>query len=210
MPWSNRGGPTGGNGGGPWGQPGPRSPQPPNLEDLLRQGQDRFRRLLPTGTGGGRGLFLVALVVAAVWGASGFYRVEPDEQGVVLRFGEFVKTTLPGLHYHLPAPIEAVITPKVTTIHREEIGFRSAEPGRAAGRSLPEEALMLTGDENIIDVNFTVFWRVRDEVVVLVAVAVIELAAALAGVLCGGDGRLSRPHRAKRHECEWCTYAQGY
>jgi membrane protease subunit HflK len=162
MPWSNRGGPSGGNGGGPWGQPGPRGPQPPNLEDLLRQGQDRFRRLLPTGAGGGRGLFLIALVVAAVWGASGFYRVEPDEQGVVLRFGEFVKTTLPGLHYHLPAPIEAVITPKVTTIHREEIGFRSPDPGRAAGRSLPEEALMLTGDENIIDVNFTVFWRIRD------------------------------------------------
>lgn len=162
MPWSNRGGPSGGNGGGPWGQPGPRGPQPPNLEDLLRQGQDRFRRLLPTGTGGVRGIFLMALVVAAVWGASGFYRVQPDEQGVVLRFGEFVKTTLPGLHYHLPAPIEAVLTPKVTTIHREEIGFRSAEPGRTASRSLPEEALMLTGDENIIDINFTVFWRITD------------------------------------------------
>ena len=163
MPWSNRGGPSGGNGGGPWGgQPGPRGPQPPNLEDLLRQGQERFRRLLPTGAGGGRGLLIMALVVAAVWGASGFYRVQPDEQGIVLRFGEFTKTTLPGLHYHLPAPVEAVITPKVTSIHREEIGFRSAEAARAGTRSLPEEALMLTGDENIIDVNFTVFWRIRD------------------------------------------------
>ena len=78
MPWSNRGGPSGGNGGGPWGQPGPRGPQPPNLEDLLRQGQDRFRRLLPTGAGGGRGLFLVALVVAAVWGASGSGKERSD------------------------------------------------------------------------------------------------------------------------------------
>ncbi len=164
MPWSNRGGPTsGGNGGGPWGSSGggPRGPQP-NLEDLLRQGQERFRRLIPTSAGGGRGLLLIALAIAAVWGAAGFYRVEPDEQGVVLRFGRFVKTTAPGLHYHLPTPIEAVVTPKVTVVLREEIGFRSAEARATAQRGLPEEALMLTGDENIIDINFTVFWRIRD------------------------------------------------
>ena len=85
MPWSNRGGPSsgGGNGGGPWGSPGPRGggQQPPNLEDLLRQGQDRFRRLIPTSAGGGRGIVLVLLAIVAVWAASGFYRVDPDEQG---------------------------------------------------------------------------------------------------------------------------------
>src|SRR5688572_7499286 len=164
MPWSNRGGPSsGGNGGGPWGSSGgSRGPQPPNLEDLLRQGQDRFRRLIPTSAGGSRGFVLILLVIAAVWAASGFYRVQPDEQGVVLRFGQFVETTLPGLHYHLPTPIESVQTPKVTTVHREEIGFRTADAGRVAQRSIAEEALMLTGDENIIDVNFTVQWRISD------------------------------------------------
>lgn len=163
MPWSNRGGPSsGGNGGGPWGSPGGRGPQAPNLEDLLRQGQDRFRRLIPTSAGGGRGILLILLVIVAVWGASGFYRVEPDEQGVVLRFGRFVETTTPGLHYHLPTPIESVETPKVTSVLREEIGFRTADVGRAGQRSIPEEALMLTGDENIIDVNFTVQWRISD------------------------------------------------
>ena len=162
-PWTNRGGgASGGNGGGPWGSPGPRGPQPPNLEDLLRQGQDRVRRMLPGGFGGGRGLLVVALIVAAVWGVSGFYRVQPDEQGVVLRFGEWVTTTVPGLHYHLPAPIESVLTPKVTTIHREEIGFRSANATGTALRNVPEEALMLTGDENIVDINFSVFWRIKD------------------------------------------------
>jgi membrane protease subunit HflK len=163
MPWSNRGGPSsGGNGGGPWGSPGGgRGPQPPNLEDLLRQGQDRFRRLIPASAGGGRGALLILLALAAVWGASGFYRVEPDEQGVVLRFGEFVKTTPSGLHYHLPTPIETVLTPKVTLVHREDVGFREGEAGRPA-RMVPEEALMLTGDENIIEVQMTVQWRMSD------------------------------------------------
>lgn len=163
MPWSNKGGPSsGGNGGGPWGSPGPRGMQPPNLEDLLRQGQDRFRRMIPTSAGGGRGLMLVALIVVAVWGASGFYRVQPGEEGVVLRFGEYVKTTFPGLHYHLPGPIESVLTPEVTLVHREEIGFRSADGRAVALRGVTEEALMLTGDENIIDINFVIQWRIKE------------------------------------------------
>ena len=96
-PWSNRGsgGSSGGNGGGPWGGSGPRGPQPPNLEDLIRQGQERFRKFTPGNFGGGRGALVVLLVISIVWGLSGFYRVEPDEQGVVLRFGEWVKTTVP-------------------------------------------------------------------------------------------------------------------
>ena len=162
MPWTNRGsGPSGGNGGGPWGSP-PRGPQPPNLEDLLRQGQDRFRSMMPRSIGSGRGVMLIILLVIAVWGASGFYRVLPDEQGVVLRFGQWVKTTLPGLHYHLPAPIESALIPSVTSVHREEIGFRSGEGRGGTARAVPEESLMLTGDENIVDINFTVFWRIKD------------------------------------------------
>ena len=109
MSWKSQGG-GGGGGGGPWGQ-GPRGPQPPNLEDLLRKGQDRFRGVLPGGRGSGRSLAIIVLIAAAVWAASGFYRVQPDEQGVVLRFGEWVSTTQPGLTYHLPVPIESVETP---------------------------------------------------------------------------------------------------
>ena len=165
-PWSNRGnggGPNGGNN-GPWGGgSGPRgSQQPPNLEDLLKQIQDQLKRMIPGGVGGFRGFIIALLIIATVWGVSGFYRVEPDEQGVVLRFGEWVKTTMPGLHYHLPMPIESVITPKVTKIHREEIGFRSASTNNTSVRNVPEEALMLTGDENIVEINFSVFWRIKD------------------------------------------------
>jgi len=119
--------------------------------------------MMPGGFGGARGLLLAAGVLLVIWLASGFYRVLPDEQGVVLRFGEFVKTTQPGLNYHLPTPIESVITPKVTRINRVEIGFRAAEGTRTqVARQVPEESLMLTGDENIVDINFTVFWVIRN------------------------------------------------
>ena len=163
MPWDNKGGgASGGNGGGPWGQPGPRGPRPPNLEDLLRQGQDRFKRIMPRGAGGGLGLLIVALIAIAVWGASGFYRVQPDEQGVVLRFGEWVSTTVPGLHYHLPAPVESVMMPKVTVVHEIDVGFRPADARSGVIRDVPEESLMLTKDENIVDIDFAVFWRIKD------------------------------------------------
>ena len=147
----------------PGGQ-GPRGPQPPNLEDLLRKGQDRFRGMLPGGRGGGRGLALIVLIVAAIWAASGFYRVQPDEQGVVLRFGEWVTTTQPGLNYHLPTPFESVITPKVTRVNQIQIGYRSSgDLGRAQpARDVSEESLMLTGDENIIDIDFAIFWVIKD------------------------------------------------
>ena len=82
-----------------------------------------------------------------------------NEQGVVLRFGEWVRTTLPGLHYHLPYPIEIAKTPKVTKVNKTEIGFRVMGTSQ---RMLLEESLMLTGDENIVDVNFSVFWVIKD------------------------------------------------
>ena len=119
------------------------------------------------GRGQGRLFGLLALVAAAIWLTSGFYRVQPDEQGVVLRFGAFQRTTLPGLNYHIPWPVEHALTPAVTRINSVEIGFRNGQDrtvarGRNAAGELPEEALMLTGDENIIDINFSVFWRIRD------------------------------------------------
>lgn len=160
MPW----GVGGGGGQGPWDR-GPGGPQPPDLEELLRKGQDRFKRILPGGFKGGAGLALIALIVVAIWLASGLYRVQPDEQGVELVFGRWDgKTTTPGLNYNWPSPIGQRETPKVTRVHETEVGFRSSgEVGRAGViRQVPSEGLMLTGDENIIDINFVVFWLIKD------------------------------------------------
>jgi modulator of FtsH protease HflK len=177
-PWGTgpRGGGHGGGGGGPWGggrgngsgptgPRGPRGPQPPNFEELLRRSQDRLRRTFPGGAGMGTGIAIVVAAIVVLWLASGIYRVLPDEVGIVLRFGAYNRTTLPGLNYHWPTPIESVLRPSVTRINRTEAGFRSGEGAvtrTGAGRDLPEEALMLTGDENIVDINFTVFWLIKD------------------------------------------------
>ena len=98
------------------------------------------------------------------WLATGFYRVQPEEQGVALIFGEWVGTTQPGLNYNLPAPIGEIFRPKVTRVNRTEVGFTSGDEQRQTDlvRSVPRESLMLTGDENIIDVNFVTFWRIKD------------------------------------------------
>ena len=128
----------------PGGGPGPL----PDLDALIARLQAYIRSLLGGGPRGrftgGRGLALIGLAVVALWLASGIYRVQPDEQGVVLRFGAFNRTTLPGLNYHLPWPIERVLTPAVTRINRIEIGYRQRsspqiddrQPGRTqrAGR----------------------------------------------------------------------------
>jgi len=168
MPWSNRGGGpwgTGGGGGkGPWGSgPQQSGPTPPDLEEFLRRSQDKLRNVLPGGNLGGKGLALITLAAIAVWGLSGFFRVDPDELGVVLRFGKYNREVKPGLNYHLPYPIESVLTPKVTRVNRIEIGRRYLEDLRRSTttRELPEESLMLTGDENIVDVDFSVFWLVK-------------------------------------------------
>ena len=178
MPWTNQGsggpwGPSGGNGGdgagggddgsGSWGRRPPGGgPQGPDIEDLLRRGQDRIRGLLP-GKLGGRGFGLVLLILAALWLGSGFYTIAPEEQGVVLRFGEYATTTQPGLNYHFPYPIETLLKVAVLTVRRVEIGYRSAaDVARTGDRNVDDESLMLTGDENIIDVNFVVQWAVKD------------------------------------------------
>ncbi|MCC2663756.1 MAG: hypothetical protein K0S35_1678 [Geminicoccaceae bacterium] len=169
MPWNNQGGGwQGGGGQGPWGGRPGGGQQPPDLEELLRRSQEKVKKIFPGGGGGlggnRRALVAVPLILVAVWLASGFYRVQPDEQGVVLRFGEWIKTTQPGLNWHLPAPIETVFTPKVTRSNRVEIGFRSAaELSRSASaREVGNESLMLTGDENIVDINFVLLWLIKD------------------------------------------------
>jgi membrane protease subunit HflK len=166
MPWSNQGGgPWGSGPKGPWGS-GPQSsgPTPPDLEDLLRRSQDKLRNVLPGGNLGGKGFALIALAAVALWGASGFFRVQPDELGVVLRFGQYVRDATPGLNYHLPYPIETALTPKVTRVNRIDIGMRMVEDARrgASQRDVSEESLMLTGDENIVDVDFSVFWLIKN------------------------------------------------
>jgi len=161
MPWNNQtgGGRPGGGSRGPWGNGPVGGGSRPDLEEMLKRGQERLRRLLPGNLRGG-GVAVGGLIAVAVWLASGIYVVDPDEQGVVLRFGAFVGRTTPGINYHLPWPIESVATPKVTRENQLNVGYRL---GSADGsRDVPEESLMLTGDENIIDINFTVFWVIKD------------------------------------------------
>lgn len=183
MPWSNqsggggwKSGGGGNNGGGPWGQgPWGQGPsggggggggQQPDLEELLKRSQDRLKQVMPgSGLPGPLMLLLAAPIVAVL----GFYlftfRVNPDELGVVLRFGEFVRQEPPGLHFRLPPPIEEVRLPKVTRQNIIEIGMRSGTSTRGLQttvRDVPEESLMLTGDENIVDVDFVVYWRIKD------------------------------------------------
>jgi len=178
MPWNNSSAnsPWGNpRPGGPWGAPPPPGGshggpggfgRGPDLDDLIRQAQDAVRRFLPRG--GGKGAALLGLVVVAIWAASGFYRVQPDELGVVMRFGAFHRTAPPGLNYHIPWPIESVTTPRVTRINRIDIGFVGAQDMPVVGgrvqsaRDVIAESLMLTGDENIIDIDVSVFWRIRD------------------------------------------------
>ena len=125
MPWNTQGGGPWGSGGGkgPWGsgQQPSSGPIPPDLEEILRRGQDRLRRFLPGGQLGGRGFALIALGVVALWGFSGFFKVEPDELGVVLRFGKEVRDVKPGLNYHLSYPVESVLTPKALRLYDDGV-----------------------------------------------------------------------------------------
>ncbi|MBX3524377.1 MAG: protease modulator HflK, partial [Xanthobacteraceae bacterium] len=171
MSWKNQsGGPWGGGPRGPWGSgpqqgPGRGGNQPPDLEDLIRRGQDRLKSVLPgSGNFGSRGGLILLFAVIVIWLLSGFYRVNTDEQGIVLRFGKFVQTTQPGLNYHLPYPIETALTPRVTFENKIDIGFRQQDDFRrgTVTRDVPEESLILTGDENIVDVDFSVFWIIND------------------------------------------------
>jgi len=158
-PWGSTPG-SGGSGNGS----GTRR-EPPNIDDFIKNFQKTINKFLPGGrSGGGKQFSLLLLVLIVIWAASGLYRVLPDEQGVVLRFGKYIKTTQPGLNYHLPLPIERALTPKVTKVNRIDVGFRPAsDTGRSSGiADVDEESLMLTGDENIVDINYSVFWVIKD------------------------------------------------
>jgi len=168
MPWKNQGGgPWGSGPKGPWGSgPQPVGPRPPDLEDLLRRAQDRLQQLLPGGYFSGLGIALILLAAVVIWGLSGFFRVQSEELGVVLRFGQHVRTVQPGLSYHLPYPIETVLLPKALRVSAISIGMTLIDDPARRGRTrrdVPEESLMLTGDENIVDVEFTVLWRIKPE-----------------------------------------------
>jgi modulator of FtsH protease HflK len=162
-----------GRGGSPWGTPpgggngSGRGPIPPDIDAIIKDIQSKINKFLPGGSSsGGKPIGLILIIIAFVWLASGLYRVGPDEQGVVLRFGKFIKTTQPGLHYHIPLPVETIQTPKVTKVNRIDIGFRSErDSGFSQGggvADVPQESLMLTGDENIVNIDFSVFWVIKD------------------------------------------------
>ena len=168
MPWSNQGGgPWGAGPKGPWGSGSPPSgSSPPDLEELLRRGQDKLRTVLPGGNLSGRGIALIALAAVALWGFSGFFRVEPDELGLVMRFGKYdprcqARPQLP--HSRIRSSRWTLV--KVTRVNRIDIGMRLVEDLRRGTqmRDVPEESLMLTGDENIVDVDFAVFWVVKPQ-----------------------------------------------
>ncbi len=138
-----------------------------NIEEIFKKYKDRVN-----GSGGGdnqnpqfpsfgslKNSLVIFLAVILFWLFSGIYTVQPDEQALVLRFGKYHRTAGPGLHYHLPAPVEKKIKVKVTKINSEEIGYRSAANSSV---SKTEESLMLTGDENIVDIHFEVQWRIGD------------------------------------------------
>ena len=143
-----------------------RGPTPPDIDEIIKNIQDKIKKFFPGGgASGGKPIVFGLVILLIIWALSGLYRVLPDEQGVVLRFGKFVKTTQPGLNYHLPFPIEGVLTPKVTKVNRMDIGFRSERDsgfGSSGVADVPEESLMLTGDENIVNIDFSVFWVIKD------------------------------------------------
>lgn len=120
------------------------------------------------GAPGGKGMWWIAGGVVLLWLLSGIYIINPDEEGVVLRFGRYDRTVGAGPHYHLPYPIETVYKPKVTQVLRGEVGFRSVSQGttfqQGQVRTIPEEASMLTGDENIVNVQFSVQYKIKDPV----------------------------------------------
>ena len=147
------------NGGdrGPWG------PKQPDLEELLKRGQNKLKQVMPSGPGlPGSLMFLVVVVLAAIAAFYAFtFRVSPDELGVVMHFGKITRQEPPGLHFRMPYPIDEVRLPKVTRQNIIEIGMR-AGVGTRLVTDVPQESLMLTGDENIVDIHFVVYWRIKD------------------------------------------------
>jgi membrane protease subunit HflK len=178
MPWSNQsggggGGPWkpsgGGNNPGPWGQGsggggggGGNRNTPPDLEEMLRRSQDRLKQVMPGGGANGLVIGIVAIAAVVLWLLSGFYTVQPNETGLNMIFGRYTSKTSAGLNYNWPYPIGRVIKLQVTNQKGLDIGFRTRDSrrGSTAQVDVPEESLMLTGDENIADVKFRVIWQI--------------------------------------------------
>jgi len=166
MNWNNNNnsGPWGSGGSGngnPWG----RTPPGGDLNETLKKAKDRFGSFK---LGKPKNFSILVIILLLIWLATGFYRVEPNEQGIELLFGKWNdSTTEPGLHYFFPTPIGKVITPKVENVRKINVGFRSAsELGFSSTsnseRNVLEESLMLTGDQNISDVHFTVLYKIKN------------------------------------------------
>jgi membrane protease subunit HflK len=138
-----------------WQQKKSGGPNPPDLDKVMENFK-RFQGKMPS-------FYILIAVAVIIWLLSGIYIVAPDQVGVVKRWGAFSRATGPGPHYHWPYPIESVLKPQVTKVRRIEIGFRTVNPGPPAQyRPVADEALMLTGDENIIDIWFIVQYRIDD------------------------------------------------
>jgi modulator of FtsH protease HflK len=159
----------------PWGNRG--NDGPPDLDEVIRNMQRKLSGLFGGGgssknndstEGGTLGFGLILAVIAVVWVVSGIYIVEPAERGVVLQFGKYKATTLPGPHWHIPFPVEKVEIVDVDKSRTAEIGFRSTS-GRTG--TIPSEALMLTQDENIIEMKVEIQYRVDDPAAFLFNVA---------------------------------------
>ncbi len=172
MAWNKQTGGGWKGSGGPWGQ-GPRNTgggsTPPDLEELLRRSQDRLRQGAARRRWGGMRNLSPVTIIAVLLLVSAFvvynfftFRVQPNELGVVLRFGSYDREALPGLNWRLPYPIETVYTPQVTTVHQVTVGQVVDNRIRRLRPRHPEESLMLTGDENIVDIDFSVFWVIGD------------------------------------------------
>jgi len=168
MPWKNQGG-------GPWGS-GPKGPwgsgSATGRPKAARSRRSAAPRSGPAAAAVARRIFQRHGHRAAVdrrigdLGPVRVFRVQSEELGVVLRFGKHVRTVQPGLNYHLPYPIETVLLPKALRVSTLSIGMTLIDDPARRGRTMrdvPEESLMLTGDENIVDVDFTVLWRIKPD-----------------------------------------------
>jgi len=140
---------------------------PPDLDEVIRSFQEKLGGIFGGGSGGGdseggsiKGLGFLAAGAAVLWGLSGFYIVDEGTRGVETRFGAYSDTTQPGLNWRFPSPIDQVQIVDVQNVQVVEVGYRSG--GRQGAGSVPREALMLTKDENIVDVRLAVQYQVKD------------------------------------------------
>lgn len=178
-PWGPRPSGGGSGGGGFSGWPGGG---PPDFSALLGKFFQRIRRLVPKGWGGGRLFVILGAAVVAFWLFSGLYRVEADQRGVELVFGKVTSVTGPGLRWRWPFPVGNVARPRVENIEQINIGFveRSLRGRATTKEDVSEESLMLTGDQNIIDIDLSVQWKISDPVAFLFNVRNPQFTAKLA------------------------------